>query len=265
MGKKKTGFKVGKKSVTVANPRGLSDPLVGKAARVYEQLMEPEERENRTPTDHKSVGVAEVRNATFLKWAYDVDRQWQAHDIKMYTPDEKHLDNYEVSLGKLGKLLILDNYGDEVMSDKIRKAILGRKMFKETIGILCKTGEIVRVAYIKEGHTDMGCPEEGVPESTRWEYSLTFFGFGKQLFLPKAYMERVDELKSKKRPFYLTLWENALYGFTTRWASYADLQASIVVDLHFDKQRLQVWSGGGHRKVSAWESNDNPNDPEYHA
>jgi hypothetical protein len=71
--------------------------------------------------------------------------------------------------------------------------------------------------------------------------------------VPAAYLKRLDELKNKKRPYYLTVPERHLYGFATRWASFSDLQNNVVVDLHFNGHRLQVW-GDCYREVSGWQN-----------
>ena len=205
--------------------------------------------------DHECLGVHAVRDGTILKWAYDLDHRWDRYQVWAETPGPDKLFNFDVTLGKLGKLLVLDNYGDEVMPDELRKPLLNTEMVRETIGIFRKTGEVVRVAFIREKI------ELPAPGAETWKYSLTFWSFDKRVFVPRAYMKRLDELTSKKRPFYISLWESTLYGFITRWASYADLQASLLFDFHFNGKRLQLWSGS-YREVADWTISDNPNDPE---
>jgi hypothetical protein len=202
--------------------------------------------------DFKSVEVRAV-DGKFLKWAYHVDHHYERYLIDTGTPGG--LFNFDVPVGKLGKLLILDNYGDEVISDGIRKKIMQASTFSQTLGIFHKTGEIVRIAFMKERVKVHGCSEEGEPDSEEDQFSVQFWSFecdgGKPLFLPKSYLKRIDELKSKKRPFYITLPEQSFYAFHDRWASYADLQKSIIIDLHFNGARIQVW-GDSYREVTSW-------------
>jgi hypothetical protein len=225
---------------------------------------EPQTLKEYTLTDHKVVRTGVVsQRSTFLRWAYDLMiNRWDRYEVKTATPTKEHLFNFIVPVGKLGDLLVLDNYGDEVLPDKIRRPVMTTKMFHETIGIFRKTGQVVRVGFIKEKIQHIGCPEEGDPGSEEWEYSLTFWGLdlngaGDPLYLPKKYLARLDELKSRKRPFYITLWENALYSFITRDTGYDAFDKALVIDFHFDGLRLQVW-GDSYREVSDWDRNDNP-------
>jgi len=194
-----------------------------------------------------------------IYYAYDLAENWERYLVGVSAPDPSRLFNFDLYLGKLGGLTILDNYGDEQLPDKIRRKILNTKMHATTIGIFRKTGEVVQVSFIKEKAKTPECPEESQPESLDSRYSVLFWSFDKPHFLPKPYMYRVDELKSKKRPFYLTCSERSIYDFVTRWGSYADLQANLVIDFHFDKMRLQVWSGS-YREVSGWQNNYNQNE-----
>jgi hypothetical protein len=200
--------------------------------------------------DHVQVDVREVdQHVTPLLYAYDLgDNKWDRYTLKdVYTPGARLLFNFDVSVGKLGRLLVLDNYGDEVMPDKFRRKLLTTKMFAETIGIFRKTGEVVRVAFIREK----------VASNSEEFYSIVFYPFfdwdgsGRGLLLPKSYLKRLDELKSKKRPFCITLRDTDLFQFSERWVGYESLQNQLLVDLHFDELRLQVWSHS-YREVSAW-------------
>lgn len=217
--------------------------------------------------DHEVVGVREVDDGKFLKWAYDCDSRWDRYTVNTATPSPNKLFNFDVPMGKLGDLIVLDPYGDEIMPDDLRKVLLNEEMFHNTIGIFRKTGEIVHVGFIKETIPRIGCPEEGDPGGEDIAYSLTFWNFSHQgnyprMFVPKAYLKRLDELKTQKRPFYISLWENSLFSFISRWSGYGDLQQNLLVDLHFYQRRLQVWNSG-YREVSGWEHTDNPHDPEY--
>jgi hypothetical protein len=217
--------------------------------------------------DHKIVPVHVVEQGKFLKWAYDCDSRWDRYTVDTGTPRSTMLFNFEMPVGKLGPLLVLDNYGDEGIPDEIRQKILNTKMFRQTIGIFKTTGEIVHVSFIKEKVPRPGCSEEGDPGGTDTVYALTFWRFGwmgngRRLFVPKDYIKRLDELKSQKRPFRLTVRDTALFDFITRWRGFENMQENIAVILNFSQDRIQIWRDGYFR-YSDWMSSDNPHDPEH--
>ena len=95
----------------------------------------------------------------YIDFAYDCDKGWAKYLVATTAPDDRHLFNFDLELVLTGEkrkkplkahLLVLDNYGDEIMPDEIRKEVLSTTMFKETLGILRESGEIVRVGFMEE-------------------------------------------------------------------------------------------------------------------
>lgn len=187
---------------------------------------------------------------------YDCDHGWKEFPSDVRVPDKDKLFTFDLPLGKGKKerILVLDNYGDEVLPDRIRRQVLNDTMFANTIGIHRKTGEIVHVGFFE---TNGLAPGTKVTSAAFWRPGPSGGG-GDGLFVPKRYILRLDELKSKKRPFYISLCEQEVYAFITRWSSYGDLQDNIVVDLDFDGNRVQVW-GDSYREIGSWQ--DVPNHP----
>jgi hypothetical protein len=204
----------------------------------------------------KTLPIGKV-SGRYLDFAYDCDHGWCKYLVATKAPDDHHLFNFDLELVLTSKkvtkvhLLVLDNYGDEHMPDEIREEILSTTMFKETLGILRESGEIVRVSFMEEKVLHVGCPE-GAPGGVTKLTCLAFNRFEPGLVVPPAYRERLDELKSQKRPYYLTFPEKLLFNFATRWASYNDLLRNVVVDLDFHGRRLQVWADS-YREVGGWQ------------
>jgi len=180
----------------------------------------------------------------FLRHAYDCTHRWERFVVNKATPEKKQLFNFNVPLGTRDALLVLDDYGDDVLPLGMKRKVTQSRS-GETLGIRHKTGEIVQVGFIEAP----ACTEDGEPPAT--EVALTFRSLVRPLLLPSMYRSRLAELLGKTRPFHITVRDSTLCDFITRWASYHDLGDNLVVDLHFDGQRLQVCSGA-HRTVSDW-------------
>ena len=206
--------------------------------------------EKAVPRDHRVIRARQAEGR-HIPHVYDCGHGWTKYDSNVRVPGSDKLFNFDMPLGKKGAILVLDNYGDEVLPSRIRRQIMNDKMFANTIGIHRKTGEIVNVGFIEEYIADLS--EEGTTTKTAGTFwSFGTGGVGERLFVPKSHLRRLDELKSKKRPFNLSVFERTVFEFMTRWASYAELQRDLVVELEFDGRSLQVW-GDNCREVSRWQ------------
>ena len=85
----------------------------------------------------------------YIDFAYDCDKGWAKYLVATTAPDDRHLFNFDLELVLTGEkrkkplkahLLVLDNYGDEIMPDEIRKEVLSTTMFKETLDIFESRG-----------------------------------------------------------------------------------------------------------------------------
>lgn len=207
--------------------------------------------------DFKTIKCVYDVEGRAIRFVYDLDQGWRQYEVNITAPDKHHLFNFDVpGKGRTPSpfLLVLDPYGDEHMTDKIRQTIFAhRSAVAETVGIRYDTGEIVRVGFIDQRVPNPGCPEEGEPPSEDHVIGVTFAHLPGEDHptLPEAYRKRMPELLNKKRPFYFTFQDWVLFQFIERWCGYRDLCESLVVDLHFDNARLQV-SGNSSRTVTRW-------------
>jgi hypothetical protein len=156
-----------------------------------------------------------------------------------YTPDEKYLDNYYVTVikeDKEEKVLILDNYGDEWLTGKIRKRLFGTK--NHTIGLNTSDGHIYLVSASAE------------PGSDVYDLFLSDFANDTPIFLPKGYLSKLDELKSCKRPYVLYIAPWAMMHFMDRDFGYDKLIEHLIIQFDFDPY-LEVYNDS-YRTVTAW-------------
>ena len=129
--------------------------------------------------------------------------------------------------------LILDNYGDEWLPSTMYKRIVGASKLGIYLAIDKITGEIYTSSFHPEG-------KKYIVMLCELNCSVT-----------KEYIMRLDELKSKKRPFYLGLDEAGWLLFTDREIGYGSLNEYLVVDLDFRPTRLQIFHDS-YREVSNW-------------
>jgi len=172
-----------------------------------------------------------------LKLVYDCDRGWQRRKTKTKVPDSSHLFNFDVHADDK-HYLVLDPYGDEVMTQRMRNRLWQTKGKTPAFAIDRDTGEVGHAAfYFEHG------------------YTMSFWRLP-DLVVPKKFLPRLDELKSMKRPVRLGLDEGALMLFIEREAHLDDLRKAVTVTLHLNGkkgQSLQLW-GQLWRLVSNWDS-----------
>ncbi len=134
--------------------------------------------------------------------------------------------------------LILDPYGDELLSSEMSLRATGVESLSFCLAIDREDGVLYRAHFGQDKRTNY-------VRLSRMD-----------LWLPKSYLGRLDELKSCKRPFYLTFTDRTFADFIEREIGYQDLHYRVVVDLDFRPLRLQVTGshGGSHgyREVSNW-------------
>jgi len=177
--------------------------------------------------------------------AYDAGNGWKEYSCRKSVPSNK-LMNFDLSFGNK-TILCLDNYGNELMTEDIHKYIMnGLDMFEYLLGINRKTGEVYCVSFLEW--------EDGPPDNlAEDDLAVAFCPLVSciSIVLPKEYLRRLDELKSKKRPFFLTLPEKALFAFSEKYYGYRDLIEEVLVDLDFNERRLQI---GQHmrREITNW-------------
>jgi hypothetical protein len=185
---------------------------------------------------------------------HDAGHSWKSFKSNTRVPDTLKLLNFDLVFGskrsykdghrvtRSRTILCLDNYGNEIMCSKAFKNLFnGCDIFDFLLGIDRESGEILRVSFLQ----------------TDWKNDLVaaycplVMGLNKGLFVPQEYRGRLDELKNKKRPWFVTLSDRALFHFIERFYGYRDLEGEILVDLEFDGSRAQVGQDMW-REVSNW-------------
>lgn len=197
--------------------------------------------------DHKNIKVRKASSLT-IKWAYDADHGYCRYPVNAETPDDKHLFNFDLPVGKLGPLLVLDHYGDETLSPRFRRKLLTSKYGDDTIGVFRKSGEIVRIGFTEE-YVKVDNPH--FPSTIVAQNACIFWRFEPKIVVPLAWRGNLDEVKTMKRPFRLTLHDWELVSFMDRWADYNDLQKNLIVELRAGESSVQIW-GESWRTVSEW-------------
>ena len=169
----------------------------------------------------------------------DADLQWKEFPCECLAPDEHFLFNFDVFSGDKA-WLILDPYGDDINPKEIVDRLFGDRTFEKgyALAIDRAEGMVYRATFMLD--------DDGLNK-------IVLCGFDKPIQLPEKYLRRIDELKTKKRPYFLTFHTHTLLSFIDREACFNDLRDDIIVDLHFNNARLQI----GHdsfREVTGWEN-----------
>ncbi len=149
--------------------------------------------------------------------------------------------------------LILDNYGDEFLGDRLRKRLVGPKyqfLAIETTGIRLKNrSDITNSTLGKIFSATFSYEKEKTYEH------LTLELIELEHVIPEEYLSRILELQLCKRPFYYSLPEYQLLEFIEQESSLSDLQQHLVITLNFDNEYLQIQPDGTWRSCSKWNSN----------
>lgn len=148
-------------------------------------------------------------------------------------PPSDRLLNFDLVAGE-DVYVVLDNYGDEILCGKIRDRLFsGLDDF--TLAIDEKTGQIYVVEFA----------ETGKEENTAYLFSLEGYR------VPEKYLARINELKSFKRPYYISISEMGLIDFIDQEIGFSQLEEFVLIDLSFNDTRIQVVKDG-YRTVSGW-------------
>jgi len=174
-------------------------------------------------------------------------------------PTDDKLFNFDVELPNgCGKILVLDPYGDETLSSKVRKGLFSSK---ETfpIGINRTTGQIYRVGFGLTSEVEGPVLSLGPRDTSRvvMVYSDLQSPWGdsdyESLQVPDVYLPRLDELKSQKRPFSLSLPPDLLCAFVDQEVGYRELRDHVHVNLWFLKYEGIEISSTLYRNVGRWQ------------
>lgn len=178
----------------------------------------------------------------------DATDQYKEYDIAD-TREPKGLRTFELPLSRNKTLLCLDPYGafDTSFPTEIAERAFGGYITDDsggfTIGIIKQTGKIFLVSADEA--------ENG--NSVELTISNPFYYRNKhQPRIPKSFLNRLDELKSMKRPFGLNIVDCSMYAFISKEEGYRHLCESIVFSFEFENKTYLDVCGEDYRTRCEW-------------
>lgn len=182
-----------------------------------------------------------IRKAAGLQINRVYDEAMELHGCDVTVPLKDSICTFDLEVGGQD-FLVLDSYGDD-LSDTIRKRIFGKSK-TWTIAINQKTGSIFRVSLVFTGGHFAFVLQPWMPSE---------FVDGLQYSLPHDYLNRLDQLKNKKRPYSCYIDSDALQHFVEGEQGYDHLRSNVIFSFAFDQGDVEIL-GDQFRVVSRWES-----------
>jgi hypothetical protein len=152
------------------------------------------------------------------------------------TPLEGKLLNFCLSLYDGSReWVILDNYGNEILTESVTDRIFGEGSYAHGyyLAIDQEDGHIFRAVF---GESDMDCSLNLDPLSMR---------------VPPKYLAKLDKLMIEKRPFALNLPSVVWRDLFDHEIGFRDAAKELMVELHFGPNEIQIW-GKSYRELSDW-------------
>lgn len=196
----------------------------------------------------KSIRNVRKVNGALIRKAYDASHAWFPWSCQKRVPDSAHLFNFDVELRRdkellSRRILVLDPYGEETLTGTLRRHVLGARYGANTIGVDRQTGLVLVVAFLREkGKAVMAFSPFG-PQYMNMR--------GPEYVLPLKYVARLDEVKSKKRPYTISVQDYALVSFIERDYGFSNLTENLTIRFDFDGVNVEVF-GDRYREVSDW-------------
>jgi hypothetical protein len=192
------------------------------------------------------LSIGDVLGNQKINKVIDVEDSWKEYDTKStFTPGDKYLFNFDVKANNTNNKcwLVLDSYGNDFITDEFSLRLLNfEKTSQYTLAIDKSNGKLYTASFHRN--------DEG--EQLSVEIWLSQLNNEYHLKLPHTYLNRLDELKSKKRPFVLTVASTSLLSFIDREIGFDSLVKNLIVDFNFDGNRLELWEDS-YRETSDWD------------
>lgn len=188
---------------------------------------------------HKPISPRKAEDKTISK-VYLAHEQWTPVKSGTKVPSSKKLFNFDLKAGDQ-TLLVLDNYGNELLPDKIERRILNVKKFDYTLAINRRTGVVFLVSF-------------GI-EKGRYIAIISPFDLGVEhpMFrVPENFRIQLENLESKKRPYTISLDSPQLLSFIEREEGFNGLRHGIIVSFDFGTIRVELGAHGDYRVVTQW-------------
>jgi hypothetical protein len=191
------------------------------------------------------LSTGDIRGKQKINKVIDMEDSCKEYYTKAtFTPDDKYLFNFDIKVNNKC-WLVLDPYGNDFITDEFSSRLLGfDKTSQYTLAIDKYNGKLYKASFSCSGRS-----------LSSIDICLSSFHDEKHLRLPDTYISRLDELKSKKRPFVLTVASTSLLSFIDREIGFGSLAEDLIVSFHFDRNRLELW-GNSYRETSSWEDVD---------
>jgi hypothetical protein len=158
------------------------------------------------------------------------------------TPSKRKLFNFDIIVSNRS-WLILDPYGNDFIPSKLNNRVLGLKNY--TLGIDKKSGVIYFVAFThfidKRKRLSSDAPVRDV----------ILHLYNSNLIVPDIFINKLDNLKDKKRPFYLSFRSFALMNFIDREIGFSDLKEEMIITLQFENESLEI-TKEAYRTSTKW-------------
>lgn len=185
-----------------------------------------------------------------LEVIFEVDSRYAQHP-GLILPDSRKLLNFEFSMGD-HQWLYLDPYGDEIMLPEMHSRFFGDGG-RESIAVCLDTGDLALARFSEE--TDGLGLALYVETLDHWTNYNSDSGVAYRV--PKEYLSLLHNLRTMKRPFAMSVCEQALFQFIDREIGYAQLREFLTITLDLrPKGYLEVW-GDNYRWISPWERDRN--------
>lgn len=174
--------------------------------------------------------------------AFVVDHINPALDVSARgrVPGRKFLANYWVTLSNGDRWLVLYFYGNDALPEKIEQRLIGKDKYtlavREKDGLVAYAGAEVR-KYRGKNQTYLNLV------AAHDEPGGDGQGGQNNIYLPRAYRKRIEELM-RKRPYCIEVCAHMLLAFVDHEASYNDLQGHLTYTLSFNAGKITYACGG---------------------
>jgi hypothetical protein len=152
------------------------------------------------------------------------------------TPTEDKLLNFCLSLYDGSReWIILDNYGNEILTQSVTDRIFGDGSYAHGyyLAIDQENGDIFRAVF---GEPGIDC-------------SLNLDPLFRKV--PPKYLTKLDKLMTEKRPFALNFPGVVWRDLFDHEIGFRDAAKELMIELHFGSKGVQIW-GEAYREMSDW-------------
>ena len=194
----------------------------------------------------KAIGEAAGRKITRLY------KSWQEPPLEVgaEVPTIDKLLQFEVR-----DWLVLCNYGDDKLPKPIRERIFGIEK-AWTVAVNRKTGEIGITHYFteKDDEAPSTLAEIDCLLISRWPFDI--LPTEEEYRFPEGLLHKLDNLKSLKRPFAISIEPEALMGILDHEIGYSQIYGNVTFTFRVEEDSWLEVCGSYYRRVTPWKGLD---------